>query len=189
MSEEKRSRSERAEEERKRRERVGVRAEEIVRTMPNPPRVGDIPSVQSEMVARYRTWVEHARRQVGGDADLADRVMEQVKNHLGLSNPDPARAARTARDLLSAGMGDVGMSRRAREILDRTDTDPSVAAAYLVEQYVRVWTEIGAEIPVGVEIHGALLVTGQRDALRINVWVADEPGTLPVVRTIRETEL
>lgn len=172
-----------------RRERLEARAREIVRTMPDLPRPGNTPSEQREVVARYRAWIEQARRQVGRDTELADTVREQMKDRMGLNNSDPARAAGNARDLLAAGMGDVGMSYRAADILDRADLDHSAVANYLIGHYVRMWIELGAEMPVGVEIGGALLVVGKRDALRLNVWVADEPGTLPVVRTIRESDL
>lgn len=187
MSKGKRSRRERVEDERKRRERAAVRAAEIVRTMPDLPRPDDSPWRQSEKVARYRVWSEQARRQVGGDSDIANRVMEMMKDRMGLN--DSERAAGNARDLLTAGMADLGISHRAARVLDRTNLDHSAVAVYLVDQYVRVWTELGAEMPVGAEIGGALLVVGERDALRLNVWVADEPGTVPVVRKIRESDL
>lgn len=189
MSKGKRSRLERAEEERKRRERVGLRAAEIMYRMPDLPRPGNAPSEQRESVARYRAWIEQARHQVGGDTDIADCVQKRMKDCMGLNDPDPALAAGSACDLLAAGMGDVGMSYRAAEVLDRADLDHSAVVGHLVDRYVRLWTELGTEMPVGVKIHGALLVVGERDAIRVSVWVADEPGTLPVVHTIRESEL
>lgn len=189
VSKGKRSRRERDEEEQKRRERLGVRATGIMRTMPDLPRPGDNPLEQRELVARYRAWIEQARRQVGGDTELANCVLERMKDRMGLNDSDPARAAENARDLLAAGIGDAGVSYRAAEVLDRADLDHSAVAGYLIDQYVRVWTELGAEMPVGVEIRGALLVVGERDALRLSVWLADELGTLPIVRTIRESDL
>lgn len=175
--------------ERRRHKRLQTKAASIVQTMPVLPSSYDDPHARTQKVVQWRAWTEQARRQVGGDAELSTRVMELLRDRMGFSHPDPVRAAENARELLAAGMGDVGLSNRAAAVLDRNDHDHSAVAVYLIEQYVRVWTEHGTEMPVGVEIGGALLVIGQRDALRINVWVADEPGTLPVVRTIRERDL
>lgn len=157
-----------------------VKAADIARTMPDLPRPNDPPSAQALKVAQYREWIEQVRNQIQGDKELSDHILEAMKERMGLNDPDPARAAENARELLVTGMGDVGMSRRAAEAMQRRGVDPSVTAKLLVAEYIEAWTERGFEKGITREVGEETLCVGERDALRVNVWLRGEPG-MPTV--------
>ena len=99
---------------------------------------------------------------------------------MGLNDPDPVRSAGTARELLTAGMGDIGISLRAEEALRIRGVDPSNAAHDLTQEYIDTWTGLGYESIITRQVGDETLCAGCRDALRINVWLCGEPG-MPAV--------
>lgn len=154
-----------------------ARATALVRAMPTMPRPDDHQSVRLGKVAAWRAWTEQTRQRVGGDTELSNLVLEKIKDCMGLNDPDPTQAAENARDLLAAGMGDIGITRRADEAMRRRDIDPAAVAGHLVQEYVNAWAGCGLETIITRQVGGETLCIGHRDALRINMWVSGEPGT------------
>lgn len=166
--------------------RLNARAEGIARAMPPLPRPEDHRRARECKVLAWREWIGRVRLRVVGDAELSAQVQEVVLAWMGLADDDPGRAARNARDLLSCGMGEIGMTPGAAEVLERLGPGNPVAPDYLIDEYVRVWTKRGEEIPVAVEVGGEMLVVGMREAIRVNIWLRGEPGTPPVTGEIRK---
>ena len=153
-----------------------VKAADVVRTMPDLPRPNDPSSAQAVKVAQYRKWIEQVRHQVRGDNELSNHVLEAMNERMGLNDPDPVQAAENARELLAAGMGEVGLSRRAAEAMQRQAVNPSIKAKLLVEEYIQTWTNRNFEENLVYEIGEVMCCVGERDALTVNVWLCDEPG-------------
>ena len=160
----------------------------IVQTMPGLPSSDDDPHTRVQRVARWRAWTEQARRRVGEDAELPNRVMELLRDRMGLSHPDPLRAAENARELLEAGLGDAGVTPRAAGAMRREGLGMSTTVERLVDEYVATWTQRGEEVLLTRQIGGETVCVGHRDAIRINMWVSGELDTRGEPETAEETE-
>ena len=161
--------------ERRRRERIEQAAHQIVQTMPEMPDPEEHPLTQLQRVTQYRNWIERVRGKVSGASELSDLLLERMKDQMGLNDPDPAKAAETARVLLVAGMGDIGITVRAATLMRQQNVDHSILIADLVAEYVASWTATGTETVVTRRLGDETLCADRSYALRINVWLAGEP--------------